>query len=74
MTSVSAVHPGRHPPAPPAARTPRPWMRGDHHRAIHPVDPVNHHRRQMRKQNPAIALTIHNPESTTTTRPASRKV
>jgi len=49
-------------------------MRGDHHRAIHPVDPVNHHRRQMRKQNPAVALTSHNPESTTPTRLASRNL
>jgi hypothetical protein len=40
-------------------------MRGDHHRAGHPVDPVDHHRRQLRKQNPATALTNHNSESTT---------
>ena len=28
----------------------------------------------MREQNPATALTSHNPESTTPSRPASRKV
>jgi len=73
MTSVSAVHPGRHPPAPPAPRTPRPRVRGDHHRAVDVVDPVDHYRRQMRKQNPATALTSHSPESTTTlSRPALR--
>jgi len=43
-------------------------MRGDHHRSVDAVDVVDHHRRQMREQNPATALTTHNPESTTTSR------
>jgi hypothetical protein len=34
---------------------------GDHHRAVDLVDPVDHHRRQLGKQNPATALTSHNP-------------
>jgi hypothetical protein len=38
---------------------------GDHHRAVDLVDPVDHHRRQLGKQNPATALTSHNSESTT---------
>jgi len=29
-------------------------MRGDNHRVIDPVDAIDHHGRQMRKQNPAI--------------------
>ena len=58
MTPITAVHPGRHTPAPPAPRAARSWMRGDHHRsvdAVDAVDAVDHHRRQMREQHPATA-------------------
>jgi hypothetical protein len=47
-------------------------MGGDHHLAVDSVDPVDHHRRQVRKQNLATALISHNAESTTTCRPESR--
>lgn len=46
-------------------------MRGDHHRAVDHVGPVDHQRRQPRKQNPATALTSHDLESTTPSRPES---
>ena len=48
----------------------RPRVRGDHYRAVDLVDPVDHHRRQIRKQNPATALPNHSPENTTLSRPA----
>jgi hypothetical protein len=63
------MHPCRHPPAPPAPRAARPWMRGDHQRCVDAVDVVDHHRRQMREQNPATTLTSHNPRAP---RPARR--
>src|SRR6476620_8338597 len=47
-------------------------MRGDHHPAVDPVDPVDHHRRQTRKPSPATALISHNLESTTPSRPEPR--
>lgn len=49
-------------------RPPRPRMGGDHHRAVDSVDAVDHHRRQMRKQNLATALPATISESTTQSR------
>ena len=63
QTPITGMHPCRHPPAPPAPRAARPWMRGDHQRCVDAVDVVDHHRRQMRKKNPATALTSHNPRA-----------
>ncbi len=45
-------------------RPTRPRMRSEHHLAVDPGDPVDHHRREMRKQT-ATALTSHSPDSTT---------
>jgi hypothetical protein len=69
---ITGMHPCRHPPASVAARPPRPWMRGDHHHVVDPINAIDHHRRQLRKQNPATALQSHRPRAPR--RPASRKV
>lgn len=69
MASVTAVHPGGHPTAPSTPRPTSSWVGGDHYPAVDLVDPVDHHRRQLRKQNPTTALTSHNPECT----PAERR-
>ena len=54
-------------------------MRGDNHRVADPVDAVDHHRRQLRKQNPATILRSHRPRAPRTRAsgqpgPASRNV
>ena len=60
---IAAVHPRRYPPAPAATRPTRPRMRGDNHRVIDPSMPIDHHRRQMRKQNPATIFKSHRPRA-----------
>jgi hypothetical protein len=53
VTAVGAVHPSGHPPRPDASRCPRPRMRADPHHPVDPADVIDHHRRQLRKQNAA---------------------
>jgi hypothetical protein len=61
--SIAAVHPGRNPRASWATRPPRPSMRCDDHRVVDTADAVDHHRRQMRQQNPATVSKCHRPRA-----------
>ena len=60
---IAAVHPGRYPRAPAATRPPRPSVRCDDDRVVGAVDAVDHHRRQMRQQNPATVSRSHRPRA-----------
>lgn len=56
------MHPPAHPPAPSASRCTGPRMRVDPHHAVDPADVIDHHRRKLRKQNPATtAVDSHAP-------------
>ena len=46
-------------------------MRLDHHHAVGPIDAIDHHQRQVRKQNPATALVSHRPRAQRSVQKAS---
>ncbi len=58
--AIAAVHSPGDMRAPAASRCPCPRMRRDPHPTVDPADVIDHHRRQLRKQNPArTAVSSH---------------